>query len=184
MYGYLTTSYRLYGKPCVLVFDYECVASPFILGKLTTFIKNFSPREANQKTRSGESSQESCCINNEVSTAVVIIKTKENEEEKLSRLKRESVNVKSHKMVYDDNDILDNPQRRYVKLRKEFDKKYLNLEALDYEFDNEEIAKAYHDFLEFLEETVYKDIGNYVNDDAKKSTVVKKHRRIKKKMKS
>ena len=48
-------------------------------------------------------------------------------------------------MVYDDNN---NPQRRYVKLRKEFDKKYLNLEALDYEFDNEEIAKAYHDLLE------------------------------------
>ena len=79
-------------------------------------------------------------------------------------------------MVYDDNN---NPRRRYVKLRKEFDKKYLNLEALDYEFDNEEIAKAYHDLLEFLEKTVYEDIGNYINDDAKKSIVVKKHKRFK-----
>ena len=41
----------------VVVLDYECVASPFILGDLTTFIKNFSPREANQKTQSGESSK-------------------------------------------------------------------------------------------------------------------------------
>ena len=56
-------------------------------------------------------------------------------------------------MVFDEMDIFDTPQRRYDMLRKEFDKKYLNPEAWDYDFDTKEMVQAYLDLLEFLEKT-------------------------------
>ena len=53
-------------------------------------------------------------------------------------------------MNFNANNIFDTPQLRYVKLRKEFDKKYLNPKAWDHEFDTKERVQAYHDHLKFL----------------------------------
>ena len=50
-------------------------------------------------------------------------------------------------------DIFDTPELRYGKLRREFDKKYLNPKAWNHECDTKEIVQAYHDLLEFLERT-------------------------------
>ena len=50
-------------------------------------------------------------------------------------------------------DIFDTPQLRYDKFRKEYDRKYLNPKAWDYEFDSKELIQAYHDLLQFLEDT-------------------------------
>ena len=57
------------------------------------------------------------------------------------------------KMVFDKKDIFDTPQLRYDKFRKKYDKKYLNPKAWDYEFDSKELIQAYHDLLQFLEDT-------------------------------
>ena len=56
-------------------------------------------------------------------------------------------------MTFDENYIFDTPQRRYDKLRKEFDRKYLNPKVWNYDFDTKEMVQAYHDLLEYLKKT-------------------------------
>ena len=51
--------------------------------------------------------------------------------------------------------IFDTPQLRYDKFRKEYDRKYLNPKAWNFEYDTKEGIQAYHDLLEFLEKTEY-----------------------------
>ena len=55
--------------------------------------------------------------------------------------------------MVDKMDIFDTPQLRYDKFRKEYDRKYLNPKAWDYEFNSKELVQAYHDLLQFLEGT-------------------------------
>ena len=45
-------------------------------------------------------------------------------------------------MVFDEKYIFYTPQCRYDKLRKEFDSKYLNPEAWDYDFDTKEMVQT------------------------------------------
>ena len=63
-------------------------------------------------------------------------------------------------------DIFDTPELRYGKLRREFDKKYLNPKAWDHEFDTKEIVQAYHDLLDFLEKTEsFRELTEGLNTD-------------------
>ena len=63
-------------------------------------------------------------------------------------------------------DIFDTPQLRYEKLRKEFDKKYLNPKAWNHEDDTKEIVQAYHDLLQFLENTEsFRDLTESLKTD-------------------
>ena len=69
-------------------------------------------------------------------------------------------------MKSDGNDMFDTPRLRYYKLRKEFDKKYLNPKAWDHEFDTREIVQAYHDLLQFLEKTQsFRDLTKSLKTD-------------------
>ena len=56
-------------------------------------------------------------------------------------------------MIFDKKNTFDTPRLRYDKLRREFNRKYLNPKAWNYEFDTKEYVQAYHDLLEYLEET-------------------------------
>ena len=115
------------------------------------------------------------CID-EVPTAV----TKEKGEKSLKGIKNPSLKMKedekevsevkekyeSKSKMYDKVDIFDTPQLRYDKFRKKFDRKYLNPKAWDYEFDSKEIVQAYHDLLEFLEETEsFRELTKLLNTD-------------------
>ena len=63
-------------------------------------------------------------------------------------------------------DIFDTPQLRYDKLRKEFDRKYLNPKAWNYAFNTKEFVQAYHDLLEFLEKTEsFRDLTESLKTD-------------------
>ena len=63
-------------------------------------------------------------------------------------------------------DIFDTPRLRYDKLRKEFNRKYLDPKAWDYENDSREIVQAYHDLLQFLEKTEsFRDLTMSLNTD-------------------
>ena len=69
-------------------------------------------------------------------------------------------------MNFNANNIFDTPQLRYVKLRKEFDKKYLNPKAWDHEYDTKESVQAYHDLLRFLENTeAFRDLTESLSTD-------------------
>ena len=74
--------------------------------------------------------------------------------------------IKVIKMKSDGNDIFDTARLRYYKLRKEFDRKYLNPKVWDHEFDSKEIVQAYHDLLQFLEKTeAFRDLTKSLNTD-------------------
>ena len=71
-----------------------------------------------------------------------------------NKIVEEKHNTKRLKMALETPiDIFDTPELRYGKLRREFDKKYLNPKAWNHECDTKEIVQAYHDLLEFLERT-------------------------------
>ena len=57
------------------------------------------------------------------------------------------------KMVFDTKNIFDTPRIKYYKLKEEFESKYLDPKAWDYEFDTKEIIQAYQDLLDYFEET-------------------------------
>ena len=56
-------------------------------------------------------------------------------------------------MLFDKKNIFDTPRLRYNKLRKDFDRKYLNPKAWSYRCDSKELVQAYHDLIKYLEET-------------------------------
>ena len=56
-------------------------------------------------------------------------------------------------MFFDKENIFDTPRLRYYQLKEEFEGKYLNPKAWDFECDSKEIIQAYQDLLEYLEKT-------------------------------
>ena len=56
-------------------------------------------------------------------------------------------------MFFDKENIFDTPRLRYYQLKEEFEGKYLNPKAWDFECDTKEIIQAYQDLLDYLEKT-------------------------------